>query len=154
MRVISLAAMALIGITQVATAQDYSAEEVAAAILTGFVERDVARIAQHSNAVNVDFFNGLASGEIPASELFDDPKGQAAIAWDGMILPARYAPNSAYVAFAIEGPNGPAALGSGQPGRYMALVLELDGPEDTTWGLEDVNYFERAEYIAHADTRP
>lgn len=154
MRVMTYAALVLLALPTNAQAQDHSAESVAAAILTGYVQRDAALIAPHSNLTNTSFFSRIVAGTEDTSRLFEGTRGEAGTNWDGMILPARYADNFAYVAFAIEGPNGPAALGSGAPGRYMAIVLELDGPEDTTWGFEDINYIDRATYVARAESRP
>ncbi len=154
MRVFSLATMALVGVAQMTHAQDYSPEEVTAAVLTGFIQQDLGRIAQHSNIENQQVFNELVTGELSVSEFFEDAEAQAAMAWDGMILPARYAEMQAIVPFSIEANAGPAALGSGLGGRYIVITLELDGPDDATWGLEDINYLRRDQYNTMADTRP
>ncbi len=154
MRGLSLATAALAGVTQMASAQDYSAEAVASAILTGFLDQDAATIAPHSNAANTGFFAAILAGEEDASELFGGWRGAAGASWDGMILPARFEATRAYVPFAIETPSGNAALTSGVPGRYIVVTLELDGPQDSTWGLEDINTIARQDYLARAETRP
>lgn len=147
MKRISLAALALITASPMAVAQQYSAEAVAAAILTGYVAQDITVIAPHSNETNERFFAALLSGDESPSELFEGTRGEAGTTWDGMILPARYNDRGhAIIPFAIEGNAGPAALGSGVAGRYMSIVLTLDAPDDTTWGFEDVNYIDRGAY--------
>ena len=146
------AALTALSLASPALAQDHSAEAVTSAVLNGFLARDVAAIAPHSNETNADFFAAILAGTEDPNELWGGTRGEAATTWDGMILPARYQPDRAIVPFAIEGPNGPVPLGSGQPGRYMVLTLVLDGPNDTTWGVEDINYIDRADYAARAAT--
>ncbi|UWQ94067.1 hypothetical protein K3728_09935 [Rhodobacteraceae bacterium M385] len=154
MKRFTFAALAVLATTTIATAQDIGADRVASAILHGFVQQDVQAIAPFSNETNADFFNAIANGVESEAELFEGTRGAAGLGWDGMILPVRYnARGQAIVPFAIEGANGPAALGSGVDGRYMAIVLTLDSPEDTSWGFEDINYIGRSDYAAMAQTR-
>lgn len=154
MKRISLAVLTTLAAAPMAQAQEFSADRVAASILTGYQTQDAVLIATHSNATNADFFAAVVAGTESPSELFEGTRGEAGINWDGLILPQRYNDRGrAIVPFAIEGPAGPAALGSGVEGRYMAIVLTLDGAEDTTWGFEDINYIDRAAYAAMAETR-
>lgn len=154
MKRLTVAALALLITTPMASAQEYSPESVAAAVLTGFVQRDVAMIAGHSNGTNVGFFADIASGAEDVSELWDADRGNAGLQWDGMILPVRYnTRGNAIVPFAIEGPAGPAALGSGVAGRYLSVVLTLDSPDDTSWGFEDINYIAPSDYAGMPTTR-
>lgn len=154
MKRVSLATLAVLVATPMAVAQEYSAGSVAAAVLTGFVQRDVAMIAGHSNETNAGFFADLASGAEDVSELWDADRGNAGMQWDGMILPVRYNDRGhAIVPFAIEGATGPASLTTGVDGRYMSVVLTLDSPEDTTWGFEDINYIRPADYATMATSR-
>ena len=154
MKRISLIAAALMAAAPMAQAQEYGADRVASAILNGYLQQDVTLIAPHSNETNADFFAALLSGSESPSELFEGTRGAAGTSWDGMILPVRYNDRGrAIVPFAIEGQAGPAALGSGVDGRYMAIVLTLDAPDDTTWGFEDINYIGRADYAGMDETR-
>jgi hypothetical protein len=149
-----LSVVALLAATTAGQAQDIGPERVAAAVLTGFQLQDVDMIAPFSNQTNAAFFEGLQSGTEDPAELFDNYRGAAGIAWDGMILPVRYnARAQAVVPFAIDGASSAMPLGSGVPGDYIAVVLSLDGPEDTSWGLVDFNYIDRADYAAMAETR-
>lgn len=151
---VSLAVLALLAATPMARAQDHSAEAVASAILHGFLQQDVGLIAPHSNAQNADFFAEVVAGTEDRAEVFGGAHGIAAAGWDGMILPARFEDARAFVPYAIEGQSGAAALGSGVAGRYMVITLELDGPQDTTWGVEDLNYMTRSDFSALAQARP
>lgn len=154
MKLFSMTALAVVASTTIVAAQDIGADRVAAAILHGYVQQDVHAIAPFSNETNSDFFYALENGIESEAELFEGTRGAAGRGWDGMILPVRYnARGQAIVPFAIEGANGPAALGSGVEGRYMAIVLTLDSPEDTSWGFEDINYIGRSDYAAMAQTR-
>ncbi|WP_224814969.1 hypothetical protein [Hasllibacter sp. MH4015] len=155
---IILAALGAVMLVGRADAQTHSAEAVASAVLEGMRSQDAGLIASHSNAANAAFFAEAAVDPDTASELFDGTRGEAGVTWDGMILPARYRTGSeglpeAIIPFAIETETGVAALGSGQPGRYISLVLTLDTPEDTTWGAEDINFIDRADYLAASEAR-
>lgn len=158
MRVFSLAAMALVSVTQMAHAQEHSAESVAAAVLGGFVQQDLQTILAFATESEAESAAEVLADAESAAELaeglFEDLRGQAAIGWDGMILPARYDDLRAVVPYAIEGEAGPAALGSGVTGRYIVMSLELDGPDDTTWGLSDYIYVTRESYMRMSQTRP
>ena len=140
-----------------ALAQDQPADAVASAILHGYVAQDVAQIAPHSNETNQRFFEGLLANPADAGELFEGTRGEAGLGWDGLILPPRYRTDGdrpeAIIPFAIEASSGPASLTSGAGGRYMAIVLTLDSPEDTTWGFEDINYIPRGRYDSYAANR-
>lgn len=154
MKRISMATLAFLAAAPMAQAQANSAESVAAAVLTGFVQQDATLIAPHSNGNNADFFAGIVAGTEEASELFGGTRGAAGAAWDGMILPARYDELRAYIPFAIEGDAGPANLGSGAAGRFVVITLELDSPDDAHWGLEDINFLTRERFNGFAQTRP
>ncbi|QXT38426.1 hypothetical protein [Gymnodinialimonas ceratoperidinii] len=154
MNKVFLTAVAVLAATTAGHAQTIGPERVAAAILTGFQFQDVDMIAPFANETNAAFFHGLQSGTEDPAELFDGDRGAAGIAWDGMILPVRYNDRAqAVVPFAIEGEATAMPLGSGVEGRYISVVLSLDSPEDTSWGLVDFNYIDRAEYAAMAETR-
>lgn len=154
MKRLFLAAVVAVVATTAAQAQDHSPEAVAAAILTGFQTRDAAMIAPHSNETNEAFFADILSGTADANQLWEGDRGAAGIGWDGMILPVRYRNRGrAIVPFAIEGANGPVPLGSGEAGRYISIVLSLDGDEDLTWGFEDINYIDRDTYEGYLATR-
>lgn len=144
---------ALLASAPMAQAQTHSAESVAAAVLTGFVQQNATMIAPHSNANNADFFAGIVAGTEEASELFGGSRGAAGAGWDGMILPARYDEMRAYIPFAIEADAGPADLGSGAAGRFIVVTLELDSPDDAHWGLEDINFIDRDRFNGFAQTR-
>ncbi|ABD55298.1 hypothetical protein [Jannaschia sp. CCS1] len=149
-----LAALAVLVAAPMAEAQEYSAEAVAAAVLTGYRTQDATLIAPHSNATNAEFFANMMNGGEHPNQLWGGTRGAAGVGWDGMILPARInGRGDAVVPFAIEGAAGPAALGSGVAGRYMAIVLTLDGAQDTSWGFEDINYIDRTAYGAMAEGR-
>lgn len=151
---IAVTALALLVTAPMAQAQEIGADRVASAILNGYLQQDIAMIAPFSNETNADFFAAILAGSESASELFEGTRGEAGIGWDGLILPVRYNTRGmAIVPFAIEGEAGPAGLSSGVEGRYMAIVLTLDSPEDTTWGFEDINYIRRGDYATMAETR-
>lgn len=154
MKIKALTAFALFATVTAATAQDQTPGSVASAILNGYVHQDVTMIAPYSNETNANFFARLLAGDESPSELFDGTRGEAGTGWDGKSLPVRYNDRGqAIVPFAIEGANGPAGLFSGADGRYMAIVLTLDGPQDTSWGFEDINYIARSDYAAMAASR-
>lgn len=154
MKRITMAALVALTTTPMAQAQEHSPEAVAASILTGFQQRDVTMIAGHSNETNAVFFTALAAGTEDLNDLWGADRGGAGALWDGMILPVRYRNRStALVPFAIEGPDGPAALGSGVAGRYMSVVLTLDSADDSTWGFEDINYTDRDAFEGYLLTR-
>lgn len=154
MKRMSLTALAFLASAPFASAQEIGADRVASAILNGYLQQDIAMIAPFSNETNVDFFAAILAGTESASELFEGTRGEAGIGWDGMILPVRYnSRGNAIVPFAIEGEAGPTALGSGVDGRYMAIVLTLDAPDDTSWGFEDINYISRSDYATMAEAR-
>ncbi|MBF9042016.1 hypothetical protein HKCCE4037_01650 [Rhodobacterales bacterium HKCCE4037] len=148
MKKTSLAALCALALTAAtAQAQDYSAEEVASAILTGFVARDAAQIAAHTNETNAAYFAAILDGSENPEPFWADTRAEAAAGWDGMILPARYdGDDRAYVPFAIEGETSAASLTSGEAGRYMVIALTLDSAEDTSWGFEDINFFDLPRY--------
>ncbi|MEX3015222.1 hypothetical protein [Gymnodinialimonas hymeniacidonis] len=152
------AVLAALSIAGTANAQTQSAEAVASAILHGMRAQDASLIAPHSNATNAEFFAEAAVNPDTASELWDGTRGEAGAAWDGMILPARYRIGredrpEAIIPFMIETETGVATLGSGQPGRYISLILTLDTPDDTTWGAEDINFIDPADYMAASESR-
>ncbi|WP_166486117.1 hypothetical protein [Jannaschia sp. CCS1] len=152
MKRIALAALAFFAAAPIAHAQEHSPESVAAAILTGFVERDVARIAAHSSAFNAEFFAAVAAGEMSGASVFNGVEGRAATAWDGLILPVRYRDGDAIIPFAIEVDDVGQSLSSGADGRYIALILTLDGPEDQSWGIDDLNFVQRSAYATYSET--
>lgn len=146
-------ALALFATSSAAHAQDHSAEAVASAILNGFLARDVAAIAPHSNDNNAEFFAELTSGAASVDDLFGGWRGAAGTSWNGMILPARYLDgDTAVIPFAIETETGSAPLGTGTPERVIAVVLTLDSPQDTSWGLEDFNAIGFESYMEMAST--
>lgn len=137
-----------------AHAQDHSPEAVAAAILTGFTRADATMILPHLNAYNAEAMSPEVFEEHPFETIFDDPRAHAAMAWDGMILPARFDYlNTAFVPFAIETETGFTSLTSGEPGRLIVVFLDLDSPEDTTWGWEDFGYMDRERYLGFLEER-
>ena len=149
-----LAALALLATPPAANAQTMGPTGVAAAILQAYTARDVAAIAAHTNETNADFFAALVTGQEDPAELFGGTRGAAGTGWNGKMLPARFnGRGHAIVPFAIEAETGPTGLGSGAAGRYMAIVLTLDGPQDTSWGFEDINYIRRGDYAGMATTR-
>ncbi len=157
-RVFFVALGALLTTGAAAPAQTQSAEAVASAVLHGMRAQDASLIAPHSNATNADFFAEAAVNPETAEELWDGTRGEAGATWDGMILPARYrtSPDGlpvAIIPFAIETETGVAALNSGQPGRYISIVLTLDTPDDDTWGAEDINFIDPGDYAGYAETR-
>ncbi|MEX3015221.1 hypothetical protein [Gymnodinialimonas hymeniacidonis] len=137
---------------QPAAAQAHPPEAVASAILTAFTNRDVAGIGAHANAFNADIFAAFASGEAPSDSVFNGLEGRAAVAWDGLILPARYtADGTAVIPFAIEVGSAGQPLNSGADGRYIAVFLTLDGPEDQSWGIDDLNFVQRGAYLSYTE---
>ena len=147
MKHMTLAALAVLAATPMVQAQEHSAEAVAAAVLEGYRTQDATLIAPHSNATNAEFFANMMNGSEHPNQLWGGTRGAAGLGWDGMILPARLSGRGqAIVPFAIEGADAPANLGSGVPGRYMAIVLTLDGSDDTTWGFEDINFIDPDAY--------
>ena len=149
-----LSAIALLTLAPAAHAQQQGPGSIAAAVLNGYVRQDITLIAPFSNDTNARFFADLLAGRENPSALFDGTRGAAGTGWDGKTLPARYDEQGhAIVPFAIEGPGGPVSLGSGVQGRYMAIVLTLDSPQDTSWGFEDINYIARADYAAMRPAR-
>jgi len=137
-----------------AQTQEHSPEAVAAAILTGFTSADFTVIWPHLNAYNIETMSPEIFEEHTFAEVFDAPRAHAAMAWDGMILPARFDYlTSAFVPFAIETETGFAPLGSGEPGRLIVVTMTLDSPDDTTWGWEDFNYMDRDRYLGFPEQR-
>ncbi|MEM7695619.1 MAG: hypothetical protein AAF318_14285 [Pseudomonadota bacterium] len=155
----TLIALAALFVAAPALAQEQPASTVARAILSGYVERDVAAIAAHSNDYNQRFFSrALQSAEF-AAQLWDGTRGEAGTGWDGNTLPARYRPGrdglpEAIVPFAVETKSGVAALGDGKRGRYIVVVLTLDSADDTTWGFEDFNFLPPSKYEGYFRALP
>ncbi len=140
--------------TATGSAQTHSAEAVASAILTAFQQRDVATIGAHSSAYNADFFASVISGEQDSASVFNGTEGRAAMAWDGLILPARYRPDgNAVIPFAREVGEGAVSLEVQLDARLIAVVLTLDGPDDTSWGIDDLNFIEVNDYMALSESR-
>ncbi len=162
MKRMTLATLALLATTPIASAQEHSAEAVAAAILTGFTQTDITMFLPHLNAYNAANLNAEVAVTLSFDEIFNDERAAAAIAWDGMILPAHYDNSGVYfgsenpvalVPFAIETDTGGAPLGSGAQGRLIVVTLTLDSPEDTTWGWKDFIYMDLDQYMAFLEER-
>ncbi|GAB5445961.1 hypothetical protein [Gymnodinialimonas sp.] len=150
MKRMTLAALAVLAATPMAQAQDHSAEAVASAILHAHRAQDVTLMLPHMNETNQRFVQSYAEDPSQFGDVFEGNRAQAGVAWDGMILPARYTVEpdgtfQAVIPFAYETDAGFAPLSAGG-GRYIAVVLTLDGPDDTTWGFEDVNYVSSGQY--------
>lgn len=150
MKRISLAVLAVLATSPLAQAQEHSAEAVASAILHAHRAQDVTLLLPHMNETNQRFVRGYTEDPSQYGDVFRGTRAQAGVMWDGMILPARYTiePDGTFQAvipFAYETDAGSAALSVGG-GRYIAIVLTLDGPDDTTWGFEDVNYVSSGQY--------
>lgn len=133
MKTIMLAACAVVLMATSAFAQDRPAERVAATVLAGFQARDATVIRDHSTLLNARVIQDIINTEAGAASLFSPARAQAAVAWNGEILPARYERFIAYVPFAIDTPDGPMPLSSGASGPYLAIWLSRDAPNDPTW---------------------
>jgi len=141
-----------------ARAQVHSAEAVASAILHAHRAQDVTLMLPHMNETNQRFVRGYAEDPSQYGDLFRATRAEAGGQWDGLILPARYTiepdgTQQAVIPFAYETRNGSVPLSGSGGGRYIAVVLTLDGPEDETWGFEDVNYIPPSQYQALLETR-
>lgn len=147
---ILLAALAVFA-AQTATAQEQSAEAVASAVLHAHRAQDVTLMLPHMNETNQEFVQAYAEDPNQFGDVFRGTRGQAGVAWDGFILPARYTiepdgTNQAVIPFAIETTSGSAPLGTPGGEGYIAVVLTLDGPGDSTWGFEDINFIDASQY--------
>ncbi len=151
---IILATLALMATSSLAHAQDHGPEAVASTILNAFVARDVATIGAHSSAFNEGFFARVQAGEVDGSSVFNGLEGRAATQWDGLILPARYDDGYAIVPFAIEVGDDAQSLSTQSQGRLIAIILTLDGPDDRTWGIDDLDVVQPEAYMAFSETRP
>lgn len=141
-----------------AHAQDHSAEAVASAVLHAHLAQDITLMIPHMNETNQDFVVAYAEDPGRFGDLFAGSRAQAAVAWDGMILPARYTiepdgTHQAVIPFAVVTANDVAPLGGPvvANAEYVAVVLTLDGPGDTTWGFEDLNYIDVSQYQSLLD---
>jgi hypothetical protein len=152
---IAIAALMCVATAQSVAAQEHSAEAVASAVLHGFLARDANVIGAHTNETNERLFAQIADGVRGATELWTGTRGEAGTTWDGLILPARFrGTTTAIVPFAIEAEGGSvASLQSGAAGRYISVVLTLDGPDDTSWGFEDINFIPPHRYEGYSATR-
>lgn len=148
---IILATLALMATSSLAHAQDHGPEAVASAILNAFVAHDVATIGAHSSAFN---FARVQAGEVDGSSVFNGLEGRAATQWDGLILPARYDDGYAIVPFAIEVGNDAHSLSTQSEGRLIAIILTLDGADDRTWGIDDLDVVQPEAYMAFSEARP
>jgi hypothetical protein len=124
-----------------ANAQDATA--AALAILEGFRSADPAQITPHLNASNTLRYAAPA-------QILDMSRADIAAQWDGTILPPRYERTTAFVPFAIDGPDGLVSVTSDADGVYIALNLSLDEASDTTWGLRSITRVMPQTYDARA----
>ncbi|MEJ6388532.1 hypothetical protein [Gymnodinialimonas ulvae] len=136
-----------------AAAQVRQADVTAAAILTGFVNADVAAIQRHATTVSALRLQRIVDGEIDAATLFDPAAAQAAAQWDGQMHPARFERYLAVVPFAISGPDGPVSLSAGAGELYFVLRLARD-TDYSPWGYQGVGRMPRASYEARAADPP
>lgn len=151
MKRIMLAMLATLGTTGISHAQQYSAEAVASAVLHAHRAQDITLLIPHMNETNQSFVQAYAEDPNQFGEMFRGTRAEAGVNWDGLILPARYTVEpdgtfQAVIPFAVETTSGYGALGAAGGGRYIAVVLTLDGPDDSTWGFEDVNFVPRSSY--------
>lgn len=129
-------------------------DTTATAIIEGFRAQDGTTLSVLLNETNARMGPMLA--ELPAGDpewgdLWSSWRQAGLDVWSGKNLPARDRDGdgmTAIVPFAFDGPDGAVPLtGTCASGcRYLVIVLTRDSAEDTTWGFEDINGTEIADY--------
>ncbi|MEL6889924.1 MAG: hypothetical protein AAFO86_14610, partial [Pseudomonadota bacterium] len=140
-------AVVLAGVMATAAgAQDRQADVAAAAILTGFVNGDVAEIQRHTGPVNALRLQAILDGDLSPDTLLGTEAAQAAAQSDGQILPVRYERLLAFAPFAVSGPNGPAPLDTAtNDAIYFVLRLSRE-TETAPWSYQGVGRMPRTSY--------
>ena len=157
-RLLCAAALCTLLLPASGLAQQFSADAVASAWLGGLQNRDLALSAAHSATATRSVFDAILSGEVSANQIYESEAGPIITAWDGQFLAPRYGTfrdnPAAFVPFGYRGADD-SFVSLTQPPEDAAelwvIILILEGADDDSWGVEEVESYTLEAYLGLAD---